>query len=77
MDENGHPVKGGKRHPDVEDRVVIYAGATIIGGDVVIGKGSVIGGSVWLTKSVPPYSIIYNTARTISVSQTMENDWII
>ncbi|MBO6159740.1 MAG: serine acetyltransferase [Firmicutes bacterium] len=77
MDENGHPVKGGKRHPDVEDRVVIYAGATILGGDVVIGKGSVIGGSVWLTKSVPPYSIIYNTARTISVSQTMENDWII
>ena len=69
LDENGHPVKGGKRHPDVEDRVVIYAGATILGGDVVIGKGSIIGGSVWLTNSVPPYSIIYNTAKTISISQ--------
>ena len=69
LDEQGHPVKGGKRHPDVEDRVVIYAGATILGGDVVIGKGSIIGGSVWLTSSVPPYSIIYNTAKSISVSQ--------
>ena len=69
LDENGHPVKGGKRHPDVEDRVVIYAGATILGGDVVIGTGSIIGGSVWLTNSVPPYSIIYNTAKTISVTQ--------
>ena len=72
LDENGHPVKGGKRHPEVEDRVVIYAGATILGGDVVIGKGSIIGGSVWLTNSVPPYSIIYNTAKTISVSQVSE-----
>ena len=72
LDENGHPVKGGKRHPDVEDRVVIYAGATILGGDVVIGKGSIIGGSVWLTSSVAPYSIIYNTAKTISVSQISE-----
>lgn len=74
LDENGHPVKGGKRHPEVEDRVVIYAGATILGGDVVIGKGSIIGGSVWLTSSVPPYSIIYNTAKTISVSQSQTSE---
>jgi len=60
MDENGHPVKGGKRHPKVEDRVVIYAGATVLGGDTVIGARSIIGGSVWLTHSVPADSVIYN-----------------
>ena len=38
----------------IEDDVVIYAGATILGGDTVIGRGSVIGGNVWLTHSVPP-----------------------
>ncbi|MCB0599469.1 MAG: serine acetyltransferase [Lewinellaceae bacterium] len=48
-----------KRHPTIEDRVVIYAGATILGGETVIGHDSTIGGSVWLTKSVPPHSRIY------------------
>ena len=43
-----------KRHPTIEDDVVIYANATILGGDTVIGAGSVIGGNVWLTHSVPP-----------------------
>lgn len=43
-----------KRHPTVEDRVVIYAGATVLGGDTVIGEGAVIGGNVFLTRSVPP-----------------------
>jgi len=52
-DEHGHPVKGGARHPIVEDDVVIYAGATILG-RVTIGRGSIIGGGVWLTHSVPP-----------------------
>lgn len=59
-DENGLPVKGVKRHPDVEDNVVIYAGATILGGDTRIGRGSVIGGNVWLVRSVPPNSKVYN-----------------
>jgi serine O-acetyltransferase len=54
LDENGHPVKGGKRHPDVEDRVVIYAGATILGGDTRIGDDCVVGGNVWLTHSLDP-----------------------
>jgi serine O-acetyltransferase len=49
-----------KRHPTVEDEVVIYAGATILGGDTVVGKGSVIGGNVWLTQSVPPYTKVYH-----------------
>lgn len=52
-----------KRHPTIEDNVVIYAGATILGGDTVIGKGSIIGGNVWLTKSVPANSKIYYQAK--------------
>lgn len=49
-----------KRHPTVEDSVVIYANATILGGDTVIGHHSTIGGGSWLTKSVIPYSLVYN-----------------
>ena len=52
-DEEGHLEKGGLRHPVVEDDVVIYAGATILG-RVTLGKGAVIGGNVWITSSVPP-----------------------
>ncbi|MCY1292537.1 Serine acetyltransferase [compost metagenome] len=54
-DESGQLLKGQARHPIVEDDVVIYAGATILG-RITIGKGSVIGGNVWLTRSVPPGS---------------------
>ncbi|MGF7229861.1 serine O-acetyltransferase EpsC [Arachidicoccus sp.] len=49
-----------KRHPTVEDHVVIYSSATILGGDTVIGHHSIIGGNVWLTKSVPPNSTVYH-----------------
>jgi serine O-acetyltransferase len=56
-DEDGHLQKGGARHPILEDEVVIYAGATILG-RVTIGRGSTIGGNVWLTRSVPPGSRI-------------------
>jgi serine O-acetyltransferase len=59
-DERGHPVKGGARHPVVEDDVILYAGATILG-RVTIGRGSVIGGGVWLTHSVPSGSILSMT----------------
>ena len=55
LDENGMPIKGVDRHPIVEDDVVIYSGATILG-RVTIGKGSSIGGNVWLTHGVPPGS---------------------
>ena len=58
-DAEGHLVKGIKRHPNVEDDVIIYANATILGGDTTIGRGSVIGGNVWLTHSVPPESKIF------------------
>ena len=52
-----------KRHPTIGDDVVIYANATILGGETVIGRGSRIGGNVWLTRSVPPYSVVTPTAR--------------
>lgn len=51
-----------KRHPTIEDDVVIYANATILGGDTVIGAGSVIGGNVWLTHSVPAGSVVTHGA---------------
>ena len=57
VDEHGALVKGNIRHPIVEDDVVIYAGATILG-RITIGRGSTIGGNVWLTRSVPPGSNI-------------------
>ena len=57
VDEDGTLVKGNLRHPIVEDDVVIYAGATILG-RITLGRGSTIGGNVWLTRSVPPGSNI-------------------
>ena len=58
LDENGNPVKKIKRHPDIGNHVVIYANATILGGDTVIGDLCVIGGNTWLTESVPEGSVI-------------------
>jgi len=60
-----------KRHPTIEDNVVIYAGASILGGDTVIGEGSIIGGNVWLTRSVPPNTkIYYKASMTDSSGET-------
>ena len=52
-DERGNIIKGGKRHPTIEDNVTIYAEATILG-DITIGKGTVVGGNVWIKESIPP-----------------------
>lgn len=52
-----------KRHPTIEDDVVLYANATILGGKTVVGRGSVIGGNVWLTQSVPPESVVTDTTN--------------
>ena len=57
LDENGFPIKKIPRHPIVEDEVTIYSGATILG-RITIGRGSEIGGNVWLSHSVPPGSKI-------------------
>ena len=67
LDDQGRPIKGVDRHPVVEDDVVIYAGATILG-RVTIGKGSVVGGNVWLTRSVPAGSNITQAqTRTLAL----------
>jgi serine O-acetyltransferase len=58
VDNDGHPIKGVKRHPDIEDHVTIYAHATILGGDTRIGAHSIVGGNVWLLQSVPAHSIV-------------------
>ncbi len=52
-----------KRHPTIENDTVIYSGATILGGETVVGHHSIIGGNVWLTESVPPYSIVYHKSE--------------
>lgn len=54
-----------KRHPTIEDNVILYAGCTILGGNTVIGHDTVVGGNVWLTKSVPPYYVVYQENKTI------------
>ncbi|MCX7983937.1 MAG: serine acetyltransferase [Bacteroidetes bacterium] len=53
-----------KRHPTIEDNVVIYAQAVILGGETVVGHHSIIGGNVWLTHSVPPYSVVYQEQQS-------------
>ncbi|MDO5103532.1 MAG: serine O-acetyltransferase EpsC [Lautropia sp.] len=75
--EDGSLVKGEPRHPIVEDDVVIYAGATVLG-RVTIGRGSVIGGNVWLTRSVPPGSMVSQalavTAPEVEVVKMQADD---
>ncbi len=64
-----------KRHPSIEDNVVIYSGATILGGDTLVGEGSVIGGNVWLTQSVPPGSLVYQSPQiTIVENKFVKNN---
>jgi len=65
-----------KRHPTLEDRVVVYAGATILGGETVIGHDSVVGGNVWLTRSIAPNSKVYYQAKMYN-GDTHEMDLVI
>lgn len=58
VNDDGSLVKGVKRHPDISDDVVIYAGATVLGGNTLIGKGVVIGGNAWVTHSVESGKVI-------------------
>jgi serine O-acetyltransferase len=60
-----------KRHPTIEDNVVIYANATILGGKTVIGKESIIGGNVWVTMSIPAHSQVYHQSE-LKIRQTVE-----
>ena len=72
LDANGHPIKHIKRHPTVEDDVVIYAHATILGGSTIIGKGSTIGGNVFLTESIPPNSLVVNEHPQLRINSRQE-----
>ena len=71
-DADGVPVKGVKRHPDIGDRVVIYSGATILGGETRIGNDCVIGGSVWLTHSVEAGKMVLS--RSAVTDSTLKRD---
>ena len=82
-DDAGTIIKGGKRHPDVEDHVTIYPNSTILGGETVIGKNSTIGANVFLMHSVPPHSlVVYEEKQLLIRSKTAKKghdsfDWAI
>ncbi|HXN34956.1 MAG TPA: serine O-acetyltransferase EpsC [Opitutaceae bacterium] len=84
-DNQGNPVKGVKRHPDIGDNVTLYAHATILGGDTQIGANSVVGGNVWLLTSVPANSIAYFKADDLIIRPRQKKeelvgyvqDWVI
>lgn len=71
-DEDGHIVKGGKRHPDVEDNVTIYPNSTILGGSTIIGANSTIGANVFLMHSVPPDSLVVYEEKQIVIRNKSE-----
>ena len=73
-DEAGELVRNTKRHPTIEDNVVIYANATILGGKTVIGKDSVIGSSVWLTSSIPAGTTIIIEKPGLKIRNAAETD---
>jgi serine O-acetyltransferase len=58
-----------KRHPTIEDNVVLYSGCTILGGETVVGRNSIIGGNVWLTESIAPFSVVYHKSEIIVRNQ--------
>jgi serine O-acetyltransferase len=70
---------GGKRHPTIGDDVTIYANATIVGGDVIIGDRSIVGGNVWVTRSIPPDSVVLFEAQQLSIHPRNRgtSDWVI
>jgi len=80
-DEDGHAVKGTKRHPDVEDYVTIYPNSTIVGGETVIGAHSTVGANVFLLVSVPPHSLVIYEEKQLAIrdktarKRAQELDW--
>ncbi len=63
-----------KRHPTIEDNVILYSGCTILGGQTVVGRNSIIGGNVWLTESVAPYSVVYHKSDIVVRNQPGFNE---
>lgn len=64
-----------KRHPTIEDNVIIYSNAVILGGKTVIGKNTIIGGNTWITTSIPPNSIVYNKNEIILKNENQSNEF--
>lgn len=61
----GKELANKKRHPTIEDNVIIYAGSTILGGNTTIGRETVVGGNSWITESVPAYSVVYHKPSVV------------
>ena len=82
-DGAGHIVKGGKRHPNVQDNVTIYPNSTILGGETVIGANSTIGANVFLMQSVPPHSLVVYEETQLTIRNKLAKnqpdgfDWAI
>ena len=74
LDEQGRPIKNIQRHPTVEDDVIIYANSTILGGDTVIGKGTVVAGNVFLMKSTPPFSLVTRAESGVLIRSRSDSD---
>jgi len=75
----GQQLRGKKRHPTIEDEVTVYPGATILGGETVVGRGSTIGGNVFLMASIPAESLVYYEERSVVVKSKLRSnlDYII
>jgi serine O-acetyltransferase len=71
-DEEGNLVRGTKRHPTLEDRVVVYANATILGGNTTIGHDAIVGSSVWLTRSVTPHATVVMESPRLKMKSDMQ-----
>ena len=77
VDEEGRPIKGVKRHPDIGDHVTIYAHATILGGDTRVGAHSIVGSNVWLLKSIPEHSVAYFKGDNLVIRSRRKNDVLV
>ena len=73
-DASGNIIRGKKRHPTLEDDVVVYANATILGGETIVGKGAVIGSSVWLTHSVDPQTVVTMEKPSLRIKSPKNDD---
>jgi len=77
VDEDGRPIKGVKRHPNIGDHVTIYAHATILGGDTRVGANSIIGSNVWLMKSIPDDSVAYFKGDNLVVRSRRQKEALV
>lgn len=77
VDDEGKPIKGVKRHPDIGDHVTIYAHATILGGDTHVGAHSIIGSNVWLMKSVPAESVAYFKGENLVIRSRRKKETLV